>query len=171
MRIQLDRLACIASVMVLAACSAGPSTTAAVRGPLDDFGTFNGARVEVAAQGGFAALDVKDAASHDDRAYLHVQRRICAQNCAAPLDSASGTMSAAANDSLFNIVLEQARLLDKTDYGTTKGGADMMSYTLRITSGGSTRTVTADDGTMPDAMRRIVEAVRTSIASAAAARR
>jgi len=42
----------------------------------------------------------------------------------------------------------------------------MMSYTLRITAGGSTRTVTADDGTMPDAMRRIVDGLRTSIATA-----
>jgi len=95
-----------------------------------------------------------------------VQRHICAQNCGAPMDSSSGVMSAAASDSLFNIVLEQARVLDKTDYGVTKGGADMMSYTLRITSNGTTRTVTADDGTMPDSMRRIVDVVRTSIAAA-----
>lgn len=167
MRIQLDRLASIASLVFLSACSANTSaTTASGADPLNDFGSFNGARVEVSAQGGFAALDVRDAASHDDRSYVHVQRHICAQNCGAPMDSTSGAMTAAASDSLFNIALEQARLLDRTDYGVTKGGADMMSYTLRITSGGATRTVTADDGTMPDAMRRIVDALRTSIAAA-----
>jgi len=168
MRIQLDRLASIAGFMVLAACSATTSAapTASGNDPLSDFGTLNGARVEVSAEGGFAALDVKDVASHDDRSYVHVQRHICAQNCGAPMDSSSGVMSAAASDSLFNIVLEQARVLDKTDYGVTKGGADMMSYTLRITSNGTTRTVTADDGTMPDSMRRIVDVVRTSIAAA-----
>jgi len=164
---QLDRLATIASLTAIAACSAGTSMpSASGNDPLGDFATFNGARVEISAQGGFAALDVKDVASHDDRSYVHVQRHLCTQNCAAPMDSVSGVMSAAASDSLFDIVLEQARLLDKTDYGVTKGGADMMSYTLRITAGGSTRTVTADDGTMPDAMRRIVDVVRTSIAAA-----
>ena len=168
MRIQLDRLAVIAGLMILAGCGTTTSAAPSASGndPLSDFGTFNGARVEILAQGGFAALDVKDAASHDDRSYVHVQRHICAQNCGAPMDSSSGVMSAAASDSLFNIVLEQARLLDKTDYGVTKGGADMMSYTLRVTAGGSTRTVTADDGTMPDAMRRIVDGLRTSIATA-----
>ena len=167
MRIQLVRLVCVTSLVTLAACSANTSaTTASGNDPLSDFGSFNGARVEVLAQGGIAAIDLKDAASHDDRSYVRVQRHICAQDCGAPMDSASGVMSAAASDSMFNIVLEQARLLDRTDYGVTKGGADMMSYTLRITASGSTRTITADDGTMPDAMRRIVDVVRTTIAAA-----
>jgi len=167
MRTQLHRLASIASLMILAACSANTSApVASGNDPLGDFATFNGARVEVSAQGGLAGIYLKDAASHDDRSYVRVQRHICAQNCGAPMDSTAGVMSAAATDSLFNIVLEQARLLDKTDYGATKGGADMMFYTLKVTAGGSTRTVTADDGTMPDAMRRIVDVVRTSIAAA-----
>jgi hypothetical protein len=165
---RLDRLAATASVLMLAACSAGTTTTAASNGtgPFDDFGTFNGARVEVVAEGGFAALSIRDASSHDDRSYVHVQRHLCTQSCPAPMDSTSGALSAAASDSLFNIVLEQARQLDRNDYGTTRNGADMMSYTLRITAGSTVRTVTADDGTMPQPMRRIVEAVRGSIAAA-----
>jgi hypothetical protein len=42
----------------------------------------------------------------------------------------------------------------------------MMGYTVRVTSAGKTKTIHADDGTMPPPMRRIIDAVRHTIAGA-----
>jgi hypothetical protein len=166
----LDRLlgiAAAATALTLVACSSGTTTgSARGTGASTDFGTLNGAHIELSSVGGFAALSISDAASYDNHAFVHVERHICDKDCGAPLDSTAGTLSQPAIDSLFTVALGQARQLDKSDYGETKNGADMMSYTLRLTSGGSVRTITADDGTMPPPMRRIVEAVRGSIAGA-----
>jgi hypothetical protein len=54
----------------------------------------------------------------------------------------------------------------KDNYGRTVGGADMFTYTLRVQIGDRTKTVIADDGTMPEQMRRISEALRATIAAA-----
>lgn len=131
-----------------------------------DLATFNGAKVEVVAEGGIAALATNHSVRHDDRFFVFVRRHICSANCAAPMDSASGTLAPAAADSLFGVILSQSPFELKDDYGPTRGGADMMGYTVRITSGGKTKTVHADDGTMPPPMRRIVEAVRETISGA-----
>jgi hypothetical protein len=111
-----------------------------------------------------AALTVQHVVLHDDRYFLFTQRRLF--NGACPmLDSASGSLSAATTDSLFKIVVPVSVTL-KDDYGVTRGGADMMSYTIRVTSGGSTKTITADDGTMPPELRQIVTAVRQTVDAA-----
>jgi hypothetical protein len=122
--------------------------------------------VEVVAEGGFAALATNHLVRHDDRFFVFTQRHICSANCPAPMDSASGMLAPSAADSLFGVILSQSPFELKDDYGPTKGGADMMSYTVRITSAGKTKTIHADDGTMPPPMRRIVDAVRQTIASA-----
>jgi hypothetical protein len=132
----------------------------------DKFGSFNAAKVEISAEGGFAALAVNHIVRHDDRAFVYSQRHICNTACGAPLDSASGTLSPAAADSLFNIVLAQDPFGLKDDYGATRGGADMMSYTVRITVDGRVKTVHADDGTMPPAMRAIVRSVAEIVSAA-----
>jgi hypothetical protein len=133
---------------------------------MDSFGTLNGATIDVLAEGGFAALVVHHAVTHDERKYLYTNRHLCAQPCGAPLDSASGTLAPAAADSLFNIVLAQSPFALKDDYGTTRGGADMFSYTVQISAEGKSKTVRFDDGTMPDEMRAILEAVEGTVAAA-----
>jgi hypothetical protein len=77
-------------------------------------------------------------------------------------------MSAAAADSLFSVVwsLTPAQLHD--DYGTTRGAADMFEYTLRVTFEDVTKTVRADDGTMPAEMRQIVAILGGTIDTARA---
>lgn len=125
-----------------------------------------GAMIEVTAEGGIAALSNRQRAQHDDRRFVLVQRRLCSTTCLAPMDSASGTLSIGATDSLFSIVLGQARLLEKDDYGTTRNGADMMTYSIVLTADGRTRTIRGDDGTMPEPARRILAAVRETISAA-----
>ena len=149
----------------IAACSrSGSIGDPAAR--TDGFGSLNGAKVEISREGGYAALTINHVVKHDDRAFIFSQRHICTTNCPAPLDSVSGTLSNAAADSLFNIVLAQDPFSLQDDYGTTRGGADMMMYVVRVTAGGNVKTIRGDDGTIPEPLRQIVRSV-TEIVSAA----
>ncbi len=153
------------SLALGAACGrhgASSITTARV----DDFGALNAAKIELVAEGGIAALLINEAVRHDDRFYLQTTRHLCGTTCPAALDSASGTLSAPAADSLFSLVWAQSPFSLKDDYGTMNGAADMMTYTLRMTFDGTTKTVRADDGTMPPQMRQIVDALRGTISAA-----
>lgn len=153
----------IAAALITSAC-AGRATSSDSPVANDQFGTLNGAVVELESSGGFAALATVYHAAHDDRSYAYAQRRVCSTNCGAPLDSASGTLAPNVADSLFSIVVAASPQLEP-EYGRTAGGADMLDYTLRMTMEGRTKTVHADDGTMPDAMRRVVDALRGVVAA------
>jgi hypothetical protein len=156
------------SVLALLAALAACSHSGTVNGPIavDNVSSFNNASVSIAAEGGIAALSIKHQVSHDDRSYVYAQRHLCAQSCGAPMDSASGTLTPAVADSLFNIVLAQSPFSLKDDYGITGQAADMMVYTVKITTNGITKTIRADDGSMPPPMRQIVASVRDVIAAA-----
>ena len=160
-----------ALLSIVAAAIGACSSSTTARDPahpdrVDNVGSFNGARIDVSAEGGFAALSLHHAVSHDDRKFVYTNRHICAQNCGAPIDSASGTLTPAAADSLFNIILAQNPFSLKDDYGPTRGGADMYSYVVRVTAEGRTKSIRFDDGTMPDAMRTILQAVQGIVTAA-----
>jgi hypothetical protein len=154
------------TALALGACAGGSTASPSIR--TDTFGTLNGARIELTAQGGFAGLTTNWRVAHDDRSYSFVRRHICGSTCAAPLDSASGTMSGVAADSLFTVVWGLGPTSLKDDYGLTPGAADMFEYSLRVTFDGATKTVHADDGTMPPALRQIVNTLAGTIDSARA---
>jgi hypothetical protein len=155
----------VLSLAVGAGCGRrDPSSIATIR--VDDFGVLNAAKIELVAEGGIAALLIDDAVRHDDRFYFHTTRHLCGQTCPAPLDSATGTLSPSAADSLFSVVWAQSPFSLKDDYGNSAGAADMMIYTLRMTFDGTTKTVRADDGTMPPQMRQIVDVLRATISAA-----
>ena len=164
LRITLVRIALVAIAAFSAACSNAGTSGAPVS--VDNFGSFNNASVEVVAEGGIAALSIRHRASHDDHAFVYAQRHLCAQSCGALMDSASGTLSAAVADSLFNIVLAQSPFDLKDNYGTTGQAADMMVYTVTISANGLTKTIRADDGTMPQPVRQIVQSLRGVIDAA-----
>jgi hypothetical protein len=125
-----------------------------------------GTKIEVVAQGGIAALDIRHVVRQDDRYFEYTIRHLCKGTCAAT-DSASGSLSATANDALFNTIFAQLPFNLKDDYGTSHGAADMMEYTVRVTVGGdATKTIRADDGTMPEPLRRIVSAVLETVSAA-----
>lgn len=155
----------LVSLFALGFAGACASTSPTLDGSTD-LGSASGAKVEVTAEGGIAAMSVSHRVDHDTRAFAYTQGRICGASCPAPMDSASGTLSPAKTDSLFNVILQDARALPKDDYGITRNGADMMSYTIKITSGGHVRTIRADDGTLPDPARAIIAAVRETISAA-----
>jgi hypothetical protein len=152
-------------LVVVAACARrDPTSSPAVR--VDDFGVLNAAKIELVEEGGIAALSIDRVVRHDDRFFLYTQRHLCGQTCPPPLDSITGTLSPAVADSLFTLVWAQQPFSLKDDYGTTHGAADMMEYTLRMTFDGTTKTVRADDGTMPPPMRQILDALRGTISAA-----
>jgi hypothetical protein len=147
----------------IAGCTKDTPTEAKQTAP-DASTTVN--KVEVIAEGGIAALDIRYSVSQDDRFFVYTQRHLCNNNCAAS-DSTSGSLSAAATDALFKTVFAQSPFDFKDDYGTSRGAADMMEYTIRITIGADAiKTIRADDGTMPEPLRRIVSAVLATVSAA-----
>jgi hypothetical protein len=149
----------------LAACARrDPTSASAPR--TDNAAALNGARLELVEEGGFAALSTTHTVRHDERTFTYVRRQICNASCPAPMDSASGVLSVTASDSLFNIVWNAQPGTLKDDYGATPNSADMVTYTLRVIFGNATKTVRADDGTMPAPMRRIVEAIHGIVTTA-----
>lgn len=155
-------IALIALASTVAACASNAATESGQ--PRLDQLSSAGATIEISAEGGIAALSVNHLVRHDDRSYAYTQRHICNATCPA-LDSVAGTLSAAVVDSLFKAALPAAFAL-KDDYGITRNAADMMSYVVRVTSGGSTKTIKADDGSMPPALQQIVTGVRQTIDAA-----
>ena len=149
----------------LAACSRHDPTSASPA-RVDNVGSSNGSRLELVEEGGIAALSTTYSVRHDDRVFSFARRHICSAGCPAPLDSASGTLSVAASDSLFGIVSAAQPGTLKDDYGSTPNSADMVTYTLRVVSDNETKTVRADDGTMPSAMRKIVDGIHGTVAAA-----
>lgn len=153
MRLYITFLAVV--ILGTAGCAASPTTDSP--SPIGDASPS----IEVVATGGFTALSIRDFVDRDSRAFIHVNRHICGSTCQAPIDSTSGIASAAAVDSLFDVVRAQ-KIKFQDDYGITRNGADMMDYVVKIQSGGVTKTIHADDGTIPDALRQIVAAVRST---------
>lgn len=152
------------ALAALAACAGRSASSPATLDP--SFNTFNGARVEVVQQGGFAALAIRRAVNHDDRSYVATTRRICTTHCGVPTDSASGMLTLGATDSLFAAIVAQDPFSLKDDYGVTKGGADMFTYTVRLTVAGKVKSVRFDDGTMPEPMQKILLALQTTLFAA-----
>jgi hypothetical protein len=156
------------AALAIGACAHSSSAPATPSHPVDAFGTLNGAHIELAAEGGIAALSTTWRATHDDRSFVYSRRHLCGPTCPAPMDSSSGVMSDAAADSLFSVVWGLTPTQLRDDYGTTHGAADMFEYTLSVTFEGVTKTVRADDGTMPAEMRQIVAILGGTIDSARA---
>jgi len=155
------------SLLVITAaigCASGtPTSTTATR--IDNVAALNGARLELVEEGGIAAFSTTYVVRHDDRVFSFSRRHICSTSCPAPLDTASGTLPQSASDSLFNVVVNAQPGTLKDDYGATPNSADMITYTLRVTLDNATKTIRADDGTMPAAMRKMVEVIHGIIPS------
>ncbi|MEP6493461.1 MAG: hypothetical protein ABJF01_12330 [bacterium] len=163
MRIQFSLL--VVSSLLTAACN-HPDTSVSPDALNDQRVPLSAASIDIVAEGGFAGLTVHHQVTHDNRAFLYTVRHFCSANCPVPFDSTSGTLAAASADSLFAVIAAQRPLELKDDYGSTHGAADFMDYTMRVTIGGTTKTIRGDDGSIPEPMRRILEAVHASISAA-----
>ena len=149
----------------LTACASGTTTQAGSVASKPQT-SFSGATIEVVQEGGFAALAIRRAVTHDDRVYVASTRQMCTSNCGAPTDSASGVLTAGATDSLFTAIVAQDPFSLKDNYGVTKGSADMFTYTVRITANGKSKSVRFDDGSMPEPMQKILLALQTTLFAA-----
>jgi hypothetical protein len=154
----------ISAIAGAAACSSSPHSVTA-----DDpgFDVVPVVSVEVYATGGIAGLVTDWRIVRPTRQFFYVNRRSCTSaGCPAALDSAAGTLSQAAIDSIFNVVIPRDTAGTVRDYGTTPNAADMRQYVVRVTNGDQTTDLRADDGTMPPPMRAMIDAVRGTIAAA-----
>lgn len=122
-----------------------------------------GAKIEIQQDGGIAGLSTRWVVDRDTHSYAYSRRHVCDRNCGVPLDSAGGTLTPTVTDSLFQLVLAQNPLALQEEYGLTRNAADMMSHTLRFTSGGISKSTHADDGTAPPEMRQIIQIVRATV--------
>jgi hypothetical protein len=153
----------------LGAVGAAACSQAAPSAIVDDRALFRtSTRVEVQESGGFAALETDWVVDQESGRYLMTRRRICqGATCPPAMDSTSGTLDRAAADSLFAAIARDTTGLSAADFGTTRNGADMISYVLRVGVNGDTRIdARADDGTMPPPMYRIIQAVRATVTAA-----
>lgn len=156
------------AVASLLACSSatpgGDPATASL-----DHARYAAAEIELVGEGGLAAFATRHRVRGEGPTFLFTRHRICSvPSCQPALDSAAGALATRTADSLFAVAEGLGLFGLKDDYGITVGGADMITYTLRVQLGGRTKTVRADDGTMPEPMRRVAEALRSTIDAARA---
>jgi hypothetical protein len=129
--------------------------------------SYSSAEVELVADGGLGGLTMRSLVRGTGPTFLQTTHRICSvPSCQPAIDSAAGGLRAGAADSLFSAIDREDPFSLKEDYGHTVGAADMFSYTMRVTIGARTKTIHADDGTMPEPMRRISAALRATISAA-----
>jgi hypothetical protein len=158
---------------VIAICSAaivacsGMSSAGDPANATIDHARYSASEVELVGEGGLAAFMTRHRVQGSGPSYCSLDTASARCRAARPaLDSASGPMVTRSADSLFAVIEGLNPFALKDDYGITVGGADMITYTLRVNIAGRSKTIRADDGTMPETMRKIADAVRATIESA-----
>jgi hypothetical protein len=152
----LLRRSASAAALVLAATACG--TVLAADGEVPD--PENPAALDVEATGGIAALrqhtHVDSATGH----FSYTVARLCPPQETCPLvHSQEGVLTREAVDALFRRVMQPDFRQLRKDYGTTEYGADMMGYVVTIHANGLTRSISADDGTMPTILAQFIHDV------------
>jgi hypothetical protein len=139
----------------------------AVTGPPSfDRGAVARSSIQLISSGGIAVLYTLQVVHGSGPDFLTVNRTGCSiEGCQVLLDSASGVLSLDSAQALFAAVSAESPFTLADDYGVTTNGADMKSYVLTVTLDGRTKSIRADDGTMPPPMRRITDILRAAIAA------
>jgi len=164
----MHRFTTLAAALLLAACSRHeadpPTSPGGVRSA-----TRSSFRLTIEREGGIGTFWIRKSVDGATGRYVATTHRICSvPQCQAAIDSASGTLPPAVVATLIGAV-EEARLFSlRDDYGRTRGGADMMVHTLTTQLDGRDKSVRGDDGTLPDAARRVEAALHEAIAKARA---
>ena len=146
-RQKVRRMVALASPLAAAAALACGTITAA-EGEVPD---ASAARIVVEADGGIAAFhqEVRIDSATGVATWLHGPS--CAGNPNCPgRDSGSKPIGAEAVRGFFTRTYEAPFRALHQDYGTTTNAADMMTYRITIVANGLRRSVTGDDGTLPD---------------------
>jgi hypothetical protein len=156
-------LACVALFLVAAAPACG--TITAADGEVLD--VDSPPSIEVIADGGIAALHI---VNRVDSATAQVQYSVgpmCPETGSCqPRDTLTGQLTREQVDALYLRAVDPEFRALRADYGTTTQGADMMGYTVIIRGNDRTRTLRADDGTMPSLLAQWVNDVRSAVVEA-----
>jgi hypothetical protein len=123
--------------------------------------------IEVLADGGIAALHILNRVDSATAGVQYSLGPICGEGGSCqPRDTVTGSISQAQVDALYARAARPEFRALRADYGTTTQGADMMGYTVIIRANGRTRTIRADDGTMPSLLAQWVNDVRGAVVEA-----
>ena len=145
--------------------AAGCGAVTAAEGEVTD--VQSAPSIEVLADGGIAALHILNRVDSTSAEARYSMGPICGSTgTCQPRDTLTGTLTRAQVDALFARTLEPEFRALRADYGTTTQGADMMGYTVIIHANDRTRTIRADDGTMPSLLAQWVNDVRGAVADA-----
>lgn len=153
--------AVVAAVTLTGACG---SITAA-EGEVSDAGRPPGIRVD--ALGGIAALhaiaeiDSATAIGSWSMGPLCDDGRSC-----MPRDTLVGSVPRTMIEAFFIRTYQPEFRSLRADYGASTQGADMRGYIVTIRANGRTRTLRADDGTMPSLMAHFVNDVNAAVIEA-----
>ncbi len=114
-------------------------------------------RIDIRRDGGIAGLRTDLWADLVTGGFGTVTRRMCeAPSCPPPIDSVAGTLTRAQADALIARIAEADFFNLRDDCGVTANAADLFFYAVTIRRGGDSKTVRADDLSMPQPLARIV---------------
>ncbi|MEJ7811547.1 MAG: protealysin inhibitor emfourin [Gemmatimonadaceae bacterium] len=166
-RRHLAGLALAAACGLLVACNKSPTVGTTVPDErVNSSVELAGARITVEQDGGLGGLHTIGAVYGQEPRFVTVTRRICSsQNPCALIDSASGPLTADAARRVFERVAAEGFFSLREDYGITRGGADMITYTVTVEANGATKSVRADDGTMPPPLASVLNAFRVAVSA------
>ena len=153
-----------AGTLLVAVAPACGTITAAEGEVLD---TVSPASIEVLADGGIAALHILNSVDSTTGQVHYSVGPMCLQGgTCQPRDTLTGQLTRAQVDALYARAAEPEFRSLRADYGTTTQGADMMGYTVIIRGNDRTRTIRADDGSMPSLLAQWVNDVRGAVVEA-----
>ena len=162
----MHRFSTLAAALLLAACTRNvadqPTSPEGVRNA-----SRSGFRLTMEREGGIGTLWIRESVDGATGRFVATTHRICSvPQCQAAIDSASGTLDATVVGTLMATV-EGANLWSlRDDYGRTPNSADMMVHTLTTHLDGRDKSVRGDDGSFPDAARRVEAALHEAITKA-----
>src|SRR5215207_5013685 len=163
----MRRLACV--LVLLAACTSAPPGGGTATTEVANTSAAAGLRVVTEKEGGLGGLWIRRAVDGDALTYVATTHRICSvPQCQAAIDSASGKISAESARAIAEAANRAAFWQLRSDYGRTPNSADMFTHVVRVQAPGRAKTVTGDDGSLPEAARAVEEAVERAVSAARA---
>jgi hypothetical protein len=158
----LRRSANAAALVFGVACVTACGTVLAADGEVPD--PDNPAAVDIEATGGIAALRQRTHVDSASGQFSYTVSRLCPEGDTCPLlHSQEGIVSRDEVDALFRRVMQPEFRQLRKDYGTTRNAADMMGFVVTIHANGLTRSIAADDGTMPTILAQFIHDVSGAV--------
>jgi hypothetical protein len=151
-----------AALLTASACHPSAELATTETGAATDVSDF---RLTIVQSGGIAGTMTTATVDGATMTYTLVGGPCAPEASCSPADTVSGPLPERDVRALRSIVAAEWNSL-RDDYGRTEGAADLFDYEVDFRLGDRTKRVTADDLSMPDALRTIRDALFQAIDSA-----